>query len=222
MAAKGSNKGAYGGGSGSGGRIKFRFVDIEMDNVNEATAEGLKSLVTALSARPMQTTAIRNAPKMLLVPEQNEGSEAEDEGGDPTAEEAVELGSEEKDPGRSEPKNPGKPRKLREPKFLRDLDLTQATRPLEDYISEKSPITINDKYLVIAQWFKEFLDIAEITVDHIYTAFDILKMRDKVPQDAGQPLRSLKGANQIDNAGRGLYKINWSGTKTVAAMKSDE
>ena len=103
-----------------------------------------------------------------------------------------------------------KPRKLREPKFLNEVDLTAATTPLEDFIELKNPSTLSEKYLVIAQWFKEFLATPEITLDHIFTAFDSLGWRAQVPQDASAPLRKLKFSHLMDTGGRGTYEFNWN------------
>jgi hypothetical protein len=66
MARKDENKSS----NSSGGRIKFRFVDIEMEGANESLAEGLRSLVTALSngsaVRPITRVLAPKAPQVGL------------------------------------------------------------------------------------------------------------------------------------------------------------
>jgi hypothetical protein len=228
MAPKGSNKGPSGN-NGSGGRIKFRFVDIEMENVNEATTEGLRALAAALSRGP-QAPSVRSLQRTLqgspatAVPvgtleiEDEEPTEL-DEGFDPISQ-AAETAQTGVPPENNKVR---KPRALREPQFLREVDLTKATTSLEDFIQLKGPTSTMDKYLVIAQWFKEFMDIPEVTVDHIFTAYDVLGWRAQMGYDASQPLRAQKSAHMMDaGSSRATYKINWNGSKAVAGMSATE
>lgn len=225
MAPKGSKPSN----GGNGGRIKFRFVDIEMENVNESITEGLRSLASALSRGPhpvsVRTTtssgqvaahALQTGAAVVVPDDIDDEVASEDEA-------VMEPAAQREDEGAAAVRTGNKPRKLRDPQFLHDVDLTTATTSLDDFIKQKNPIAINDKYLVIAQWFKEFMETPEVSVDHIYTGFESLGCRAQVPKDASQPLRSLKVENLMESgSSRGVYKINWNGTKAVAEMKPAE
>jgi hypothetical protein len=228
MSPKGSGKPVNGNGSG-GGRIKFRFVDIEMENVNESITEGLKSLAAALSRSGPQHASVRalaratqatlrssSAADSLEVEEEAEEQELEPQLPEEEFVDAI-------DQAESQPPASSKPRKFKAPDFLRDVDLTGASTPLEAYLAQKNPTSTQDKYLVIAQWFKEFMGIEEINMNHVYTAYDTLKWRAQMPQDANAPFRWLKHDNLVDSgSARGTYKINWKGIKSVAAMGPTE
>jgi len=196
-----------------------------MENVNESVTEGLKSLAAALSRAPQQHAQVRALPKTLngLRSGTTDTAELEDEGS-PTDTEGLDDAAEMAEVNDSdEAAKPKRPRVLRAPQFLSDMDLTAASTPLEAYLAGKNPTSQQDKYLVVAQWFKEFMNTPEITVDHVYTAYESLGWRSQVPQDAGAPLRLLKSIKLVDSgSGRGLYKINWNGTKTVAGMNGTE
>ncbi len=56
------------------------------------------------------------------------------------------------------------------PTFLSSLDLTTAPVSLQHFATAKNPTALNDKYLVVATWFKEQMKTDEINIDHIFTA----------------------------------------------------
>jgi hypothetical protein len=221
MATKGGGKGSIGNGTG-GSRIKFRFVDIEMENVDESITEALKSLAGALSrghatappARQLAGGAKHNLPVAQdVIAEEGEVLSPEAE---------VEEVPEETEGVAASPGNGNKPKKKyapKAPKFLSDLDLTTAPVKLEDFVKEKSPADMMCKYTVIAFWFKEYFTIEEITTDHIFTAFKHLGWQSQMPDDPVQTFRNAKSLkNWFDKGAKGAYKINWNGQNAVNKM----
>jgi hypothetical protein len=105
------------------------------------------------------------------------------------------------------------------PKFLSDLDLTKAPVQLADFVQEKSPDGDMDKYAVIAVWYKQQLNIEEITIDHVFTAYKALGWQAQLPANPSQTFRNLKHKHWFDSGSeRGAYKINWNGENAVNKM----
>jgi hypothetical protein len=103
---------------------------------------------------------------------------------------------------------------------FRDRTLAAADITLEDYVGKKDPKDTQEKYIVIAEWFKEHLATEEITTDHIFTAYKHLGWQSQLPPDPAQPLRDLKYKKHWLDSGatRGSYRVNWSGTNWVNKM----
>ena len=209
------------------GRVKFRYsdsdryMDIEMEGVTDTLADGLKSLATAISRGTVTAPLGRllTQPKPPATPAKGEqngftpdiGDEEEDEAQFETASETSNGNVTDRAKRKYVP---------RAPQFLSSLDLTSGSVPLEEFVKQKNPVEIPDKYAVIATWFKEHRQLDEITADHIFTAFKLLKWQ--IPDDPGQPLRDLKSKKHwFDKGGsKGGYKINFLGTNSVAKMEA--
>ena len=103
------------------------------------------------------------------------------------------------------------------PTLLSNLDLNAATLSLQEFAKAKNPTTINDKYVVVATWFKEQLKTDEITIDHLFTAFRTLNWQ--TPDDLTSPFRTLKHSKQyFDKGGVGGYKVTFLATNYVSKM----
>jgi hypothetical protein len=212
------------------GHIKFRVIEFEIDGGNDTLAEGIKALTTALQKSPVALTpgartSLLAAPKIksgttaIEEPETQETATGSEEELEETAEGETDL--EEEVSGNGKPK---KPRPApRAPKFLSELNLTTASTKLADFVAQKNPTAVKDKYLVIAEWFKEYMQLPEITLDHIYTAYDFLGWKSQLPNGyLGQPLIDLRADNLLDKGEkRGRFKINWNGTTAVTKMGSE-
>jgi hypothetical protein len=213
-------------GSNNGGRVKFRYVDteryldIDMEGANDAVADGLKQLASALSSGKALPAIGRKPP--TLPPPPNGGSPAEQ----PEEEEVIgpELDSEDSEVA-DEPEEiaEGKPKKKyapKAPKFLSEIDLSTATVPLEEFVKQKNPKDTFDKYAVIALWFKEQMKIEEVTVDHIYTAYCALDWKSQMPEHPTQTLHDLKNKKHWFDKGSAprTFKLNWSGESAVNKM----
>jgi hypothetical protein len=106
------------------------------------------------------------------------------------------------------------------PKFLHDLDMTKATKPLADFMAEKgNPTEIMDRYVVIAVWLKDHMEVDEFKIDHIWTAYNALGWKAQFPENHSQPLRDLKSKKNFLTKEKGAgYKVSWPGEQYVAKM----
>lgn len=214
------------------GRVKFRYadseryMDLDMDSPNEAVADGLKSLANAFAGRtiigPTRTVPAPKPTAVLPVPASNQQEiEFPREADQPEQDSAQteEVASEESyDDSGPVPK---RAYNYRPPKFMDNLDLSKATKPLVDFIAEKgSPTETNDRYIVVAVWLKEHMQIEEFTINHIYTSFDSLGWKSQIPVNHSQPLRDLKTKRHFLTKEKGAagYKVNWQGIQYVAKM----
>ncbi|HWY71354.1 MAG TPA: hypothetical protein VNX88_21990 [Terriglobales bacterium] len=78
---------------------------------------------------------------------------------------------------------------------------------------------MSERYIAVAVWLKEHLQIEEFTIHHIYTAFDNLGWKAQMPVDHSQPLRDLKNKRHFLTKEKGAgYKVNWQGIQYVANM----
>jgi len=210
------------------GHIKFRVIEFEIDGGNDTLAEGIKALTTALSkspvvmtppARPALPSSSKTKAAAAVVAEGEQAEETKENTEDVDAVETdTELEEVSGDNGKKKPRPAP-----RAPKFLSELNLTTASVKLVDFMATKgNPTSTLDKYLVIAEWFKEYMQLPEITQDHIFTAYDHLGWKAQVPGYPNQPLVDLRNKNFLDKGDkRGGYKINWNGTSAVAKMGTE-
>jgi hypothetical protein len=218
---KGDNKTSNGNG---GGRVKFRYadaeryVDLDMENANAAVADGIKSLASALSGRTvMAPIRALTTPKVAVAPPVDEQEEIQFP---PQGQDEHEVEEADSEPP---PSGNGAGQKrvynFKAPKFMDDLDLTKATKPLADYVAEKSPTEMLDKYLVVVVWFKLYLKIDGVKIGHVFTAFSNLGWKSQMPESHSQPLRDLKAKRHFLTFDKEVgYKVNWQGEQHVEKM----
>jgi hypothetical protein len=160
------------------GRVKFRFIEFEMDANDPTLQETLRNITAAIGktsgshirshdSAPQLPPASEslNPPNINAAPPSSDNSPSETtlEGPKGDARSAK----------RSSP---------RSPKVLDDLTLEDVDQPLKDFIEEKSPTGENQRYLAIAWWLKNKRGLAEITMDHIHTCYRHLGWH--TPKDA--------------------------------------
>lgn len=107
------------------------------------------------------------------------------------------------------------PRKYRTPKAVR-LDLN-GDPSFEDYAASKNPTSDQMRYLVAAAWLKQHRSLEQITMDHVYTCFRVMKWPSGI-EDFDAPLRALKRRQLLEKAGKGAYSINHLGLNEVDKM----
>lgn len=204
------------GGNGTG-HIKFRVIEFEIDGGNDTLAEGIKALTTALSKSPVTTTVVPQrtlppvaTPKRTASPATDIEPPAEPE----TDEETTELPEEEP---AGTPSSPARPRTPSTPVVLSDIDFNAGTVSLKDFVAQKNPSDVNEKFVTIAVWYKEYQNLEEVNDDRIYTAYRFLDW--VPPNNVAQTLRNIKAREKWFDKGetRGGYKINILGLNKVQA-----
>jgi hypothetical protein len=77
-----------------------------------------------------------------------------------------------------------------------------------------------DKYLLTVVWFKKHMSIEEVTVAHVYTAFDNVGWKSDMPANPSVPLRDLKSQRHVLTREQGAegYKVNFKGEQIVEKM----
>jgi hypothetical protein len=218
--------------NGKKSSIRFRYMDSErvcdfsVDNViGESVTDGLRSIANALAGR---TIAVNPAPKPLKKP--GASTELLEEKGEETLEtEALPLEETPDSPGQEEPENtgttgttakPARQRKVKAPKLLAEPNLTTAKVSLEDFMKQKNPADMLDKYSVAAVWYKQQFNITDITIDRIFSAFKLLGWESQLPTDVEKPLKNLTYTKKTFDKleAPGTYAINWSGEDSVNKM----
>lgn len=197
----------------SSGKIKFRFIEFEIDGSDGTLQESLKSLAAAISRNPTSVN------RLLKRDERPNEEDSTNEEINPTDEvEEIEVIEHPKRASQSARK-PSTPRKV---KVLTEFRLDDVTPTLKEFCVQKSPQSDYKKYLVIAFWFKEFKNITDITPDHVHTAYRAMNWA--TPKDPAQPFRDLKSKNGWLSNGetRGTYTINHIGENVVNDMKAGE
>lgn len=208
------------------GRVKFRYadsdryVDIEMEGASETLADGLKSLANALAqgragSGPGRVLAPPKAAPLQADNQQEIPFPSEDGHEDEPVENSANEQPEATATGFERPKRRYSPPT---PNILNDIDFNSGEVSLKDFVAQKSPEKVSDRYVVIASWYKQQKNIDEVTADRIYTAFKFLGWQS--PDHVAQMLRDLKSKNKWFDKGTatGAYKINIIGLNVVDKM----
>jgi hypothetical protein len=181
---------------------KIRVLVFELEGSNDTIQEGLRALSATLGrtvvAPRVVSSAKSNANNVMSAPI----IEAEEVIDDEESIEEVSQSS----------RSPRKKRVARTPDVL-ELDLKSGSVSFEDFAIEKAPKSDAEKYLLIAYWLKENLEITQIGIGHIYTCLRAMKW--KVQADIGQPLRSAKKVGTFRSVGHGEYEITHIGIGAV-------
>jgi hypothetical protein len=196
------------------GKVRLRFVEVELEGLSSTIEEGIKSVVSAMNrtaAGPFslqqRTNVPPQSPKVLAA------------NGDGSLEDAVQgsldidIGSDDSHADESTPIRQKGPTRYTQPKFLKDLDLDGGEKPFRDYAVEHHPETDNHRYLVIASWLKLHRNLDSITIHHVYTCYQ--KMNWPSQKDVGQPFRQMKRKSLFENSGKGQWEITHIGLDRV-------
>jgi hypothetical protein len=203
------------------GKVKFkiiegRTIEFELDGFNSTIEESIKNIVTSLGRNNYATApgrpallqgrppaAIPAADSSPVIDQEpiTEQDQPEDEGAVPEAAN-----------GSASPRAT-QARKYTKPKFLTDIDLEGGDVSFKDFSSSKDLSSDNQKYMVIAAWFKKHHNLETISTAHFYTVFDSLSW--PCQKDFTQPLRYLKKKNYFENPSTGEWKITLKGIKSA-------
>jgi hypothetical protein len=92
--------------------------------------------------------------------------------------------------------------------------------PFAEYFRSKNPATHSKRYLVIAAWLKEYRQLTEIGIDHVYTCYRTMGLSPVA--DMGQVFRGCKQRGWFySGSQRGLFAINHVGLGQVNNMGND-
>lgn len=215
-------------GHDSGG-IKVRVIEFELHGRNATVSEGIKAITQAISGRtiivpepkrPALPAVSKPDPETttatVVVTEMEEQSDAAN-----VPVKAEEVGMPDTPTNANNGTGQKRSYNFKAPKFMDDLDFSKPSKSLEDFMTEKgSPTDPLDKYLVTVVWFKDFMGIEEVTVHHIYTAFDNAGWNADIPVNPSSPLRDLKGKRHMLTREPGAegYKANFKGIQAVEKM----
>lgn len=196
-------------------RVRFIMVDFEgtssdLQQLSQTLANAVKapqSVVAGLPPPQNRHTSALPPSQPLEQPGLFDEAEAD--------EQEEELAAPAPRPQNGTKKKP----KVRTPVVLNDLNLTDGDKPFEKYIEEQAPKKHSKRYLVIAQWLKEYRNIAEVGADHVYTCYRHLGL--SVPDDVLSVFRGMKKQGWVtDGTEPGTFKINHIGEKQLIPTKS--
>ena len=231
MGKKDEQKAKLNGAGNQKSRMKVFVAGFEMEGGDDVMAEGFKAIreLTTAVSRGAAVLAPVSPPKPALgapkagavIPANGISEEDEAEEANSLLEPQVEEEDEEVDESANgNPKGPKRAYTFKAPKFLHDLDLSKAPKPLADFLSEKgNPTEIMDRYIVIAVWLKEQMGVEEFSINHIWTAYNSLGWKAQFPENHSQPLRDLKSKKNFLTKEKGAgYKVSWPGEQYVTKM----
>lgn len=198
------------------GKSKMTVMMVQLEGDDQTVQEGIRTISQAMGNMISSARVLQAKPAAALAtPEKSatdeEGGEALDTDGNGNGGgEGLVLEPQEERSARPA----GKPRT---PKVL-NLDMKAAKIPLKEFCEMKQ-VGESDttRYLVIAFWLKENLNIPAVTMDHVYTCYRLLNWQ--TPADASSPLRSMKKSGWFDKGtDKGSYSINHVGENQILEM----
>src|SRR5262249_55124050 len=154
-------------------RSRVRFIMVDFDGTSSDLQQLAHTFANAVKA-PQPVVALspplNGNPAALPQPKPDEQRSLLDEPADaePEAEPAAAPAH--------KAQNGARKKRHRTPNPISDLDLSGGPKPFKEYYEEHAPKDHSKRYLVIAQWLKEYRNIAEIDLDHIYTCYRFLSM----------------------------------------------
>ncbi len=202
--------------SGDKARVKFRYIEFDVEGGSPAIQDGLRHIASALTRAAPQPRALPRAAEPT-----RRGAEAPVNGELPfsppldAADAETEADVTPEAPS-SDPK-PRAPRKYSAPSILNGLKL-DGNPSLQEFVDEKAPDGHNARYLVAAVWLKREKNISEFTADHAFTIYKLLGWG-STPKDPGMPLRALKRDSLMESGEKpGTYVVNDAGEAKVDRM----
>src|SRR5580658_34529 len=174
-------------------KVKFRFIEFELDGGNAAVENSIRNLTTALTRNNNSQNSITKALPPRSQPALPPGEEAEVLDAEQIESEEALTVDNEIDTPTAASRAPRASRKPKTPDLIPDLDPTAGNPSLKEFCDEKSisnDSTDTKKYLACAVWLKDHKQIPSLTDAHIYTCFKFMKW--PLQADIGAPLRTMK------------------------------
>jgi hypothetical protein len=188
------------------GKVKFRFVEFELEGLNSTIEESIQNIVNSMSRGATPQFRAVSSTKPLI-----QGPAGAGENGHAETEFQPQDGEIEQDDSGEEVRSPSPkgPRHYTMPKFLSTLDLDSGNPSFKTFAEQQNPKSDNRKYIVIAAWLKKNRNIDVVSTDHIYTCNQ--KMGWKTQRDVGQPFRQLRKKSYFEAGGRNQWIITHVG-----------
>jgi hypothetical protein len=191
-------------------KSKMTVLLFQLEGSDQTLQHGIQKISHALSGILQSTKA--QSPGLLLS-----GAHTAEE---MTAESVVDLNTEDRSSVEDPPGNGTAPKKAPTPRSPNVLpELKVSADELRQYCDAKD---VGDqdsrRYLAIAAFLKDKMNIPSVTPDHIHTCYRLLSWG--TPRDAGAPLRRLKAQGLFTKgAKKGEYAINHVGENSVREMR---
>ena len=200
-------------------KVKFRFVEFEMEGGSTALQETLRSVAVTISRGNSQQ------PPRVLQPKAPVSGTAQTTAA-PSFDHDIQSDVIDHDepleipPSTLQSENPKPKAKAKIPSYkIISIDLLSGDPSLKSFCEKFKLTTDNQRVLVIAYWLKENRSIASIGGDHILTCYKHMKWN--VPKDVTSPLRNMKYRNRWFESGEtpGTYAINHIGENEINDMQ---
>jgi hypothetical protein len=196
---------------------KVTFVMFQVEGDDETLQQGFRAMEQAFQrlGTPSRLAAPHVSPARLLAKSEKPADiqlNAEESEHELPEDQPEETGAV------ADGQRANKPRNYTQPKFLVDLDLSSDKESFKDYATKKDPKTDNQKYLVVSRWLREFKNIDEVTIHHIYTCFQAMKWTSQ--KEVSQPFRTMtKKDSYFQKNGKG-WKLTHVGSDAADAIGS--
>jgi len=201
----------------AGANSRIRFIMLEAD-LNDGDLNQITQAITS-ALRPASGQRALPALQRSL-PANGDVSAAPSGEVENAIEETEEVGLADSPPIKSTSNGSTKVRTFREPKLI-DVDLTVGDVPFPTYAKAKNPPDeATKKFLVVAGWFKEFGGVPGVTIDHVFSAFRLVKWSVNIP-DFDLPFRQLVKRSWVKRNSTGVYEITHIGISELQNMGSE-
>ena len=190
------------------GRVKIRLVEFEVEGNDQSIQESLRSIAAALN-RGTSQSAVKT--KYLASAGDGEDEIVDEDPIEDADDDVIQSTS---------TRVASAPKRIPTPSIL-DINFSDVSPTLKDFVADKGPKAVLHKYLVVAYWFKHTRGISDLTHDHFFTAFRHLQWT--VPKDPQQPIRDLRHKRRTLMGGGstpGTSTINHIGENIVLEMKN--
>ncbi len=183
---------------------------FQLDGSDQTLLEGIRTISGAIQGMVRPTRALPLQVGTPIPP----GEEAE-----PLVDDTIQTNGEDVETGQTDETEPRRTTPPRPPQVLSDLKV-----PAEELkaFCESKQVGSKDtrRYLAIAAFLKEKMNVTAVTADHIYTCYRLMGWN--TPADAGAPLRALKRKGNFQKGDdTGAYILNHVGENTVRDMGKD-
>jgi hypothetical protein len=195
------------------GKIKFRFIDFEMDGGDSTLQDAIREITRAIGRPQMLKPHAALTGPGGSSPQQPPDSDAAD---DEHHDDEVATSDDTNGGDLDTAERANKPRRYKTPTIV-NVEL-KGDSPLRPFLETLALDSDAKKYLAIAYWFKTHRETPEVTPDHIYTAYKAMAWSN-IPKDVAQPLRALKfDGSFAKGSGKQGYILNHIGESKVQDM----